>query len=152
MADNAWDKPGFRHRHWVPIHKTNQKKPDTRGSNYKIPFLTDLSKILLCILFKRIVAKKTPTLQKKSPHKASRFYTFYTNEELYSTCTHYGRKHRQVTGNHFTAPLRTLLKNNWNSSSYPAGRWNWWKSCITDEMSLYKQSPSSLKSTNKELV
>lgn len=83
---------------WLTMHKKNQDlstatefsfiKSQTCGNNYTVSFLTHLSKILLCIHFKRIVTKKQPpksTVQKKrkSPHKASCFYTFYTNEELW---------------------------------------------------------------------
>lgn len=135
---------------WLTTHETNQdldtatefpfiKKSQTCGSNYTIPSLTDMSKILLCILFKRIVNKqknhhKTP-LQKNLHTEQAAFTHFTQMRNCDSTCTYYGRKHRQVTGNHFTALLWTLLRNyqdNWSSSSYPVGRWNWWKSCMID--------------------
>lgn len=102
MTDNARDKSGFRHSQGVPIHKKNSQ---TCGSNYTIPFLTNLSKIFLCILFKKTVTKKNaqkPTLQKNSNTEQVVFTQMRNCDSIY---TYNGRKHRQGIGNLFTAPL-----------------------------------------------
>lgn len=69
-----------------PFIKKKKKASDTCRSNYTILFCSDLSKILLCILFKRIVTKQTnkktnnhqkPTLQ-KNPHAEQAAFTYFT--------------------------------------------------------------------------
>lgn len=86
--------------------------------------------------------KKEPDTLKKGPHTKQTAFTYFTHGRYCdSTCIYHERKHRQATGNHFTASLWTLLKNNWNRGSYPVGRWNWWKSCVTDKMSLQQAAP-----------
>lgn len=75
-CQNGWQCKGQNRRlsYCDTIQINNEKKKKgrhTHAKSYTTPFLTYLSKLLLCMLFKRIATKKTQTKNPTQPTKKS---------------------------------------------------------------------------------